>query len=103
MAWLQREQRCDSSRAARGETFCGQGFDSGDCGCAFAGGFVRAPVLLLTGAAVAVDLVAAAAALDAGGSAGGVVVGLGYCFFGEGLEEGAENLQSKVVRPARDA
>ena len=84
---------CDSPRAAWGGTFCGQGFDGGGCGAAFAGGFVRAPVLLLTGAAAVVDLVAAAAALGAGGGAGGVVAGLGHCFLGEGLEEGGEDLQ----------
>ena len=80
-------------RAARRGTFREQGFDGGGCGGAFAAGFVRAPVLLLTGAAAVVDLVAAAAALGAGGGAGGVVAGLGHCFLGQGLEEGGEGLQ----------
>ena len=45
---------------------------------------MRAPVLLLTGAAAVVDLVAAAAALGARGGAGGIVAGLGHCFFERG-------------------
>ena len=39
------------------------------------------------------DLVAAGAALGAGGGAGGVAADLGHCFLGEGLEEGGEGLQ----------
>ena len=62
-------------------------------GGAFAGGFVRAPVLLLTGAAAVVGLVTAAAAFSAGGGAGGVVAGLRHCFLSEGSEEGCEDLQ----------